>query len=115
MDKCISAGNQNLRATSPKDRLCAVVDLVEQRHVQHTHWSNRCVVNVCGRWLDMVEFHEIGIKNRGDCCVMNESIMMGISSPFICHVLCLEVSCLWVLKVWSVDDEDCSEHVGFLF
>ncbi|KAH9649387.1 hypothetical protein KPL70_025964 [Citrus sinensis] len=38
MDKCISAGNQNLRATGPKDKLCAVIDLVEQRHVQHTPW-----------------------------------------------------------------------------
>ena len=25
MDKCISAGNQNLRAIGPKDRLCSVI------------------------------------------------------------------------------------------
>ena len=72
------------------------------------------MVDVCGRWLNIVEFHEISFENGGNCCVMDEGIRMGISFSFIGHILCPEVSCFWVLEVRSMNDEDCSEHVGFL-
>ena len=78
-------------------------------------WSNKCVVDVCGRWLNIVEFHEVCLENKGNSCVMDEGIRMGISFPFIGHILCPEVFCFWVLEVGFVNDEDCSENVGFLF
>ena len=69
------------------------------------------MVDVCGRWLNIVEFHEICFEDRGDCCVMDEGIRMRISFPFIGHVLSPEVSCFWVLEVRSMNDEDCSVNM----
>ena len=73
------------------------------------------MVDVCGRWLNIVEFHEISFENGGNCCVMDEGIRMGISFLFISHILSPVVSCFWVLEIGPVDDEDCRPHVGFLF
>ena len=72
-------------------------------------------MDVCGRWLDIVKFHEICLENRGDCCVMDEGIRKGICFPFISYILCPVVSCFRVLEVGPVNDEDCSPHVRFLF
>ena len=73
------------------------------------------MVDVCGRWLNIVKFHEICFENRGNYCVMDEGIRIGISFPTIGHILCPEVFGFWVLEVGSVNDENYSEHVGFLF
>ena len=59
--------------------------------------------------------HEVCLENEGNSCVMDKSIWMGISLPFISHILCPEVSGFCVLEIGSVNDEDCSPHVGFLF
>ena len=78
-------------------------------------WSDRGVVDVCGRWLNIIEFHEISSKNRCDGCIMDERVRMGIGFPFISHVLSPEVSGFWVLKIWPVNNENCGEHVCFVF
>ena len=61
-------------------------------------------MNVCARWRNIVKFHEIDFENGGDRCIMDESIRMRVSSPFICHVLCPVVPCFWMLEIrlWTM-------------
>ncbi|KAH9792654.1 hypothetical protein KPL71_004216 [Citrus sinensis] len=53
-------------------------------HQHQSCASNRGVVNVCGRWSNIVKFHEAGFENGGDRCIMDEGIRMRVHRFWSC-------------------------------